>query len=298
MLNQMLSTMELAEGMNPTALSGLEIYKISKPFPKIRTVYPCSICFIVQGSKSVYVGKERTDYGEGQFLISSVTMPAESELREASIEKPYLGIIIKVNSSIISQLLLEVGEDISWVETQSSLGLLKQGTITEQIDSSLVNLLSILQSPMDYKVLGYQQQRDIYYRILLSPIGYLLRNSAIQNAKAHKIAPLIQFIEHNFRQPITIQELVTRAGMSTTSLHALFKQTTSLSPIQFIKKIRLHHAHTLLQQGYNASESAYDCGYSSATQFSREFKREYGVTPSKLRASTSHKRTVQIKRFF
>ena len=286
MLKQMLLNMELAEGMNPTAIPGLDIYKVSSPFPKVRTVYPCSICFIVQGAKSVYVGKERTDYGEGQFLISSVTMPAESELREASVEKPYLGIIIKVNASIISQLLLEVGNDIAWSEEHSNLGLLKQGAITERINSSLTNLLEIVNSPMDYKVLGHQQQREVYYRILISPIGYLLRNSAIQNAKAHKIAPLIQFIESNYQQPITIQDLITRSGMSTTSLHALFKQTTSLSPIQFIKKLRLHHAHTLLQQGYNASESAYDCGYASAAQFSREFKREYGMTPSKVRLST------------
>ena len=135
---------------------------------------------------------------------------------------------------------------------------------------------------MDYKVLGNQKQRELYYRIMVSPIGYLLRNSAIQHSKAHKIAPLIQFIEHNYHQPITIQDLTTRSGMSTTTLHAIFKQTTSLSPIQFIKKLRLHHAHTLLQQGYNASESAYDCGYASAAQFSREFKREYGITPSKV----------------
>ena len=240
-------------------------------------------CFIVQGAKSVYVGQERTDYGEGQFLISSVTMPAESELREASVESPYLGIIIKVNPNIISQLLLEVGEEIAWSEKESSLGLLKQGNTTEKIESSLMNLLDVMKYPMDYKVLGYQQQREVYYRMLVSPIGYLLRNSAIQNAKAHKIAPLIQFIENNYRQSITIQDLVTRSGMSTTSLHALFKQTTSLSPIQFIKKLRLHHAHTLLQQGYNASESAYGCGYASAAQFSREFKREYGMTPSKVR---------------
>ena len=84
---------------------------------------------------------------------------------------------------------------------------------------------------MDYKVLGYQQQRELYYRVLVSPIGYLLRNSAIQNSKAHKIAPLVQFIEHNYCQPITIQDLATRSGMSTTTLHAIFKQTTSLSPI-------------------------------------------------------------------
>ena len=281
----MLLDMELAEGMNPTVVSGLEIYKISSPFPKVRTVYPCSICFIIQGAKSVYVGKERTDYGEGQFLISSVTMPAESELREASVDRPYLGIIIKVNSRIISQLILEVGEEIDWSEKESSLGLLKQGTTTEKIESSLMNLLDVMKSPMDYKVLGCQQQREVYYRILVSPIGYLLRNSAIQNAKAHKIAPLIQFIENNYQQSITIQDLVTRSGMSTTSLHAIFKQTTSLSPIQFIKKLRLHQAHTLLQQGYNASESAYDCGYASAAQFSREFKREYGMTPSEVRLS-------------
>lgn len=285
MLKQMLLDMELAEGMNPTVVSGLEIYKLSTPFPKIRTVYPCSICFIIQGKKSVYIGKERTDYGEGQFLISSVTMPAESELREASVEKPYLGIMVKVDPSIISKLLLEVGEEISWSEEKSNVGLLKQCTITEQIEISLLNLLSVLQTPMDYKVLGYQQQRELYYRVLVSPIGYLLRNSAIQNSKAHKIAPLVQFIEHNYCQPITIQDLAIRSGMSTTTLHAIFKQTTSLSPIQFIKKLRLHHAHTLLQQGYNSSESAYDCGYTSAAQFSREFKREYGMPPSKVRLS-------------
>ena len=135
MLKQMLLDMELAEGMNPTVVSGLEIYKISTPFPKICTVYPCSICFIVQGKKSVYIGKERTDYGEGQFPNFISNNAAESELREKlSVEKPYLGIIVKVDPSIISKLLLEVGEEISWSKEKSNVGLLKQCTITEQIE--------------------------------------------------------------------------------------------------------------------------------------------------------------------
>ena len=286
MLRKMLLNMDLCEGATPTLMDELEIYKLSKPFAKLRTVYPCSICFIIQGEKSVYIGNERMDYSEGQFLISSVTMPAESELRKASKEVPYLGIIIKTNPTIISELLLELRDTELWSENQHQ-EVLRQHTMTEQIEFSLVNLLHSVQCPRDYKILGAQHRKELFYRILVSPIGYLLRNSAIHHAKAHKIAPLIQFIEHNYHRTITIQELTKRAGVSTTTLHELFKETTSLSPIQFVKKLRLHRARTLLHLGHNASESAFASGYSSAAQFSREFKREYGISPSKVRHSLS-----------
>lgn len=281
-IQKFLQGMHLREGKTSTPLDGLELYKLSQPFARLNTVYPSSICFIVQGQKSLYLGEERIDYQEGEMLLSSVPMPVQSELREASSESPYFGVILHIDARCISELLLELNHDLAWIE-KDRIKLMEKASVNASIELALLKLLQTLEDPRDRKILEEAHLRELYYRILCSPIGYLLRNSAIQHSKAHQIATVIQYIEEHFHESISIRELSQRAGMSESRLYSVFKETTALSPLQFIKKLRLHNAYNLLRLGENASDSAYASGYSSATQFSREFKREYGVSPSKIR---------------
>ena len=285
MLKESIIKLAVKEGLNQTGLDGVDIYRLDKPFPKTTSVLPPSICFIIQGEKVVYLGEKHVNYSEGQFLLGSLRMPVESELKKASPENPYLGLVLKIDSSLVSELLFHVGNCESWEESKSKNELVGASPITKDLETSLNSLLNTLSNPMDTKVLGSAHLKEVYYRVLLSPIGHMLRNSAIQHSKAHQIAPAIQYIEKNFRESITIDQLTKVAAMSATSLHEAFKNTTSLSPIQFIKKLRLHNAFTLLTSGRNATESAFASGYTSPAQFSREFKRQFGISPSEVKVA-------------
>lgn len=284
MFKSLIKTLATQEGPIETPVEGLQLYRLDSPFAKTTAVIAPSICFIAQGHKALYYGDNQVDYGGGQFLLGSLKMPIESELKDASPERPYYGAILTVDSSIVSELLFHVGSCEAWQEHEAINAIIDASAITPEIDSALVRLLS-LQDPMDAKVLKDGLLRELYYHILKSPIGYMLRNSAAQHSKAHQIAPAIQYIEKNFTETITIDDLTKVAAMSATSLHEAFKKTTSLSPIQFIKKLRLHNAYMLLTTGSNATESAFASGYSSPAQFSREFKRQFGVSPSEVRVA-------------
>lgn len=155
--------------------------------------------------------------------------------------------------------------------------------MNSKIENSLERLLDIANNEIDIKVLSKSFLREVYYEILKSPYGYILRNSAQHHLKAHQMIPTIKYLERNFKNDISIDEIAKFASMSISSLHDNFKKATSLSPIQFIKQLRLHNAHSLLLTGYNASNAAFESGYNNSAQFSREFKRLFGYSPKELK---------------
>ena len=137
---------------------------------------------------------------------------------------------------------------------------------------------------MDIRVLAPNLIREIYYEVLKGPHGKMLRNCVANHSGANRIAPVVHYIENNFHQALDIETIARFAGMSSSSLHEQFKQVTSMSPMKFVKSLRLHRAHSLLLSGSLASEASYSVGYSSPSQFSREFKRFFGETPRDIQA--------------
>ena len=121
---------------------------------------------------------------------------------------------------------------------------------------------------MDIKVLSKSFIREFFYEILKTPQGHILRNSVQHHTKVHEMVPTIKYLEQNFQNDITIDEIAKFASMSVATLHKNFKKATSLSPIQFIKQLRLHNAHSLLMSGYNASNAAFESGYTNSAQSS------------------------------
>lgn len=140
---------------------------------------------------------------------------------------------------------------------------------------------------MDQEVLAPAIKREIFYEVLKGLHGNLLRNCVAHHAGANRIAPVVHYIEKNFQQPLDIDTIARYAGMSSSSLHDHFKQATSMTPMQFVKSLRLHQAHSLLLSGNPVSESSYKAGYNSPSQFSREFKRFFGNTPSDIQLQAS-----------
>ena len=284
MLKEKIIQLSPKEGLNTIGIEGVDLYKMSTPYNRLTAVMTPAICFIVQGGKNLYLGEDKYTYDENSYLIGTVKMPIESELLDASEDKPYLGLILHLDSSILSELLNHFDDFDAWQKTQRTEEIIVTSPMNEKIENSLERLLDIANNQMDIKVLSQSLLREVYYEILKSAHGYILRNSALHHTKAHQMVPTIKYIEKNFKNDLSIEEIAKFSSMSISSLHDNFKKATSLSPIQFIKQLRLHNAHSLLLAGYNASNAAFESGYSNSAQFSREFKRLFGYSPRDLKS--------------
>lgn len=265
-----------------TKLEGLDIYRIDQPYPRTSLISPPAVCFIAQGKKSLYLGKQEIVYDEHHYLIGSVKMPIESELKEASEDRPYLGIVLTIDPVLINELLLEMDGVIDWEETNIADRIITSAEIDVAVEQSLIRLLSALSDPLRARVLGQSLIREVFFNVLRGRRGYVLRNSVLHHAKAHRMASVIQYLEKHFKEALEITDIAKYAHMSHSALHEHFKEATSLSPIQYIKKLRLHHAYTLLLGGTSAGMAASDSGYESQAQFSREFKRHFGFLPREV----------------
>jgi len=283
MLKDKINKLTINEGLNKTGIEGVEIFKVSTPYKKINSVLPASICILVQGSKNLYLGDKKYIYDENSYLIGTVKMPIEAELIDSSAQNPCLGVIIHLDSNIISELLKNFDELKEWQLDKKTDQIITTSPMNSTIENSLERLLDTVINPMDIKVLSKSFIREIFYEVLKSKEGHILRNSVQHHTKVHEIVPTIKFLEQNFKNDISINEISKFASMSIPSLHKNFKKATSLAPMQFIKQLRLHNAHSLLLSGYNASNAAFESGYTNSAQFSREFKRLFGISPKELK---------------
>jgi AraC-like DNA-binding protein len=272
------------EGVNYTPLDGLLLFRSDLPLEPKPFIYNPSICVIAQGRKKIFIENREYNYDTDNFLINTVTMPVEAQVLNASEDRPYLGLSLAIDSYMIGQLLIEMEQQGQLEDSQKPNDIISASPITERLHSSLIRLLECLNSEMDLKVLAPNLIREIYYEVLKGPHGKMLRNCVSNHNGANRIAPVVHYIENNFHQALDIETIARFAGMSSSSLHEQFKQVTSMSPMKFVKSLRLHRAHSLLLSGSLASEASYSVGYSSPSQFSREFKRFFGETPRDIQA--------------
>lgn len=273
MLNEKIKKLATNEGVNHIGIEGVEVFKMSTPYSKINSVLPASVCILTQGSKNLYFGEEKYIYDENNYLIGTLKLPVEAELIDSSPQHPCLGVIIYLDSNIISELLKNFDEIKEWNIEKRTEQIIATSPMNSTIKNALERLLDTTNNSIDITVLSKSFIREIFYEILKSPQGHILRNSVQHHTKMHAMVPTIKYLEQNFKEDITVDEIAKYASMSIPALHKNFKKATSLSPIQFIKKLRLHNAHSLLLGGHNVSNDAFESGYTNFAQFSREFKR-------------------------
>ena len=271
------------DGITETQIPGLWLYRASTPCPRIPVIYRPAICLIAQGGKRIYFGDAERSYDPYNYLINSVTMPVEAEVIDVQEDKPYLGLSLDIDSYLVSQLLIDM-EQQNASPQQEADEIILSTTITEPLQNSFQRLLNCLDNEMDQKVLAPSIRREIFYEVLKGPHGDILRNCVSNHTGANRIAPVVHYIEENFQQPLDVDTIARFAGMSSSTLHDHFKQVTSMSPMQFVKSLRLHRAHSMLLSGSQATEASYQVGYNSPSQFSREFKRFFGAPPKEVQA--------------
>lgn len=272
------------DGLTRTGIAGLTLATRTEPLTRTPGIYKPSICVVAQGRKRMHYGDFSHTYDASNYLISSLTLPAEAEIFDVSPERPFLALILSIDHSIVSRLMIDMAEHASSNERAES-GICVASPLTDRLEKNFIRLLDLLDDKMDQAILAPGLLHALHYEVLRGPHGQLLRNCVLNGARANRIASIVHYIEENYHRPLDIGSIARFAGMSPSSLHQYFKQATSMSPMQFVKSLRLHQARMLLLGGSPASVASFQVGYSSASQFSREFKRFFGDLPSKVHSS-------------
>lgn len=276
--------------LHTTAIQGLALFRRDEPTEPITGVYEPSVCLVAQGAKRVRLGDDTFVYDAYHYLITSVHLPTVVQIIEASPEKPYLGLRLMLDLHEISQLMVD--SNLPQPRPQQSSRGMATGEITLPLVTAFQRLLDLLENQQDIPILAPIIQREIIYRLLVGDQGERLRQIASAGSQSHQIARVIDWLKNNFSQPLSIDELAAQASMSSSTFHHHFRSMTALSPLQFQKQLRLREARRLmLAERLDAANAAFQVGYESPSQFSREYNRMFGAPPlrdiTNLRQMTS-----------
>jgi AraC-like DNA-binding protein len=261
-----------------TAVPGLSLFRWIEPTEPITGMYEPSICLVAQGAKRVLLGDDTYVYDPHHYLITSVHLPTVVQIIEASREKPYLGLRLMLDLREISQLMAD--SNLPQPRTQQSTRGMATGEVTLPLLTAFQRLIDLLAEQQDIPILAPVIQREIIYRLLVGDQGERLRQIASAGSQSHQIARAIGWLKGNFTQPLRIDDLAAQASMSSSTFHHHFRSMTALSPLQFQKQLRLQEARRLmLAEHMDAATAAFEVGYESPSQFSREYNRLFGASP-------------------
>ncbi|MGE4317568.1 MAG: AraC family transcriptional regulator [Deferribacterales bacterium] len=283
-----------SEGLIKTCIKGLSLFISHNYGTSLPTIYSPSVCFILDGTKHLMVEETIYKFSKGQFLSVSVDMPATGCVIEASEDKPYICAQIDVNTDIIREIIMS-GE----ISVDSSAGhkSITIGDMDSDINSCLFRLLGRLSDGSDNSYLSGLIMKELHYRLLKTNAGRYLAGFAADGSNMYKIAEVISIIRRNYDKSIQIEQLAQIANMGISSFHSHFKNVTSMTPHQFLKKVRLTEARRImLTEKIDASATAYRVGYESPSQFSREYSKHFGAPPASdiIRIKNSAKRNPAI----
>ena len=261
-----------------TEIPGVSLHRRTAPTPPCRMTYHPGIIVVAQGSKRVNIGRTSLTYDESRFVVTAVDLPIVSWVDEATEQVPCLALSIKLDMSMVRELLSR--EEIHVSEAPSDRPAISVGETTPEFLNACCRMVDLLDNPRDIPFLSGLIQREIVYRILRGRAGARLRAVATLGDQSHRTAKAIAWIIANYTKPLLLEELAQIASMGVSTLHHHFRALTAMSPLQYQKQLRLQSARSLmLNQGLDAASAAFEVGYESATQFNREYNRFFGQPP-------------------
>lgn len=271
-------------GFSESHLEGVHFFKSTQPIPRTPLVYDPGICIVAQGRKIGYLGNQVFQYDPNNYLVVSVTMPFECEA-SASPEEPLLGLYIDVDMPMLHDLIGQLGLQFE-IDNASKKGLprgIGPAVMDEDMLDATNRLIKCLQSKIESQILGPGLVREILYRALCGTQAPVLYSLARHGGTFSQVARAMKLMQTEYAGELGVKNLANTARMSASSFHRAFKEITSDSPLQYLKKIRLTKARNLMvldnKKAYIAADKV---GYSSFSQFSREFKRYFGKSPAEL----------------
>ncbi|SHJ01296.1 AraC-type DNA-binding protein [Roseomonas rosea] len=271
-------TENLGDGIHATCIPRLAVIRASAPTDRFHTVYGPSVCIVAQGAKRSIAGDRILDYAPGHYLTVSVELPVIGQVTQASAEEPYLCLRLDLDPALLSGLLIEAGPR-GRRAPEPDLGIMLSYTAPEMMDAA-IRLTRLLSTPGDIAVLSPMTERELLYRLLTGDQAAMLHAIAMGESRTAGVARAVNWIKDNFREPLRIEALAELAHMSPSALHQHFKTVTAMSPLQYQKQLRLQEARRLILSAQSdAAGAGFAVGYSSPSQFSREYARLFGAPP-------------------
>ena len=258
-------------------ISGLFFYCADTPRKTISYIQEPSICIVLQGTREIYLGTDCQKFDDSSLMFCPVNIPINMHIKHATVEKPVIVLSMKLNLALIREVMAQI-------PPQTNAAYEHQGIkwpLEDTILTAFERLIDLLNYPNDIDFLSPLIQQEIYYRLLSAQQGHKLRQLVVNGSHTHRIAQATDWLKAHLEEPVIIEDLASRCGMSVSGFHQHFKEITQLSPLQYQKSLRLMKARQLIQLGEaQVSQIAMQVGYESPSQFSREYKRLFGVSPS------------------
>ena len=265
--------------LTETGIPRVAMVQGAVPEHELAAVYQPMVNLILRGSKSMTVGERVLHYCPANYFVMSVDLPAIGTIWPAATGEPYLAVALTLEPSIIAGLLADLPEPAHGERAVAGFSV---AAVTEELMDAWVRMLRLMDRPADIAALAPAYEREILYRVLQGPHGAMLREIATPDTAIARVGRAITVIRRDFAQPLPVETLAEQAVMSVSAFHRHFKAVTAMSPLQSQKRIRLLRARTLLTAGgKNVTAAAFEVGYESATQFSREYARAFGLPPAR-----------------
>ncbi|QQM63655.1 AraC family transcriptional regulator [Pseudoalteromonas sp. LC2018020214] len=278
--NQLLSF----EGTMETIIPGVYFHRATKSSPRQPLIYNSSIIIVGQGHKIIHFPEHQIKYGAGDYLVLGVPVPLECEAFTDN-DLPVMGIAIDINPAMLHKLVNQIMQHKPLSASSSSVqvGAVQSATLDTAMELVTHRLLTVLNNPIEADIFGEDIVKELVYRVLCGPQGHTLIGLAMHDGHYARIARTLSTMHSSYANQITVEGLAEDVNMSVSSFHRAFRQVTFESPLQYLKKVRLAKAKELITtSGSKANEAALKVGYTSPSQFSREFKRHFNKTPSEV----------------
>ncbi|MCC8246745.1 AraC family transcriptional regulator [Saccharothrix luteola] len=265
-----------------TAIDGVLISRVDRPDPPAPSMSGTVLAVIAQGAKRLALGDRIYEYGPGQYLVASVDLPVTGEFTRADPERPALGFGLVLEPSAVAELLLQAGPgDLPRAGEGVPSGISVSDASAELIDA-VVRMLRLLDEPRDRAVLAPLVKREILWRLITGEQGATVRQIGLADSGLSHISRAVRWIREHYAQPFRVEDVARMSGMSTSAFYRNFQAVTAMSPIQFQKQIRLQEARLLLAtHPGDVTAVGRRVGYDNPSQFSREYRRQFGEPPSR-----------------
>ncbi len=272
------------DGLFESRVEGVRLFQESGHISRQPMVYDPGICIVAQGYKIGYLAGQRFRYDANHYLVTTVTMPFECEVH-ASPEGPLRGLFIDIDLAQLHDLIGRI--DLHMESRNGGEKALPCGIGPAAMDEAMLDattrLVKSLGSETDAQILGPGLVREILYRALLGTQAPVLRSLAMHSGTFSQVARVLKTLQRDYAAKLDVQQLADKAHLSVSAFHRAFKEITSDSPMQYLKKLRLTRARDLMtRESMKAYMAANEVGYESPSQFSREFKRYFGQSPAEM----------------
>jgi len=295
-LSHLLQVFSPGDGVHKTPVPGVYCIKVSTPTRRSKDRWRASLSIVVQGAKEVVLGRRVFRMTEGQYVATPIQLPVISRVAAAAAAKPFLCLMIDMDPVAMSEVSTRLMNE-STQEQLNPVRAMFSGAAPERMLEAAVRLVRLFRTPEDAAVLGALVIKEMLYLLMKGPEGAAIRQFVHSGSKMHQISHAIHALESELEKDVDVPALAQTAKLSRSAFFKHFKQITAMSPIQYQKRLRLHEARRLMiETGDSAESSSFKVGYKSASQFSREYSRMFGIPPARdaAKAKSSAQASLQI----